>query len=600
LEHKPQNLLKEAIEEATLAADKLGDKLLEDIEKISGVLQQKQSNWMAQVFLHKTGGVGPSNLAAETQDQLNQVGAGTYKVKGPNANADSFLASAGDKDAQQRLVVTEALTKALQGLQISTELANRIAENQKGMKYANASAASVDVKGYTELVSGLKDMLHTVADTQDIAGLTGKKGGVEAAQEAAKAAQKAYGEMVAEIVKDNEFMQAQSKRVTEEITASWMVGQKEIEEGQKREAEADKKDAEAFLKLQDEKIAGARELGRQAERDASVRASADEEAATADRATGAITAHGYALATASAHADEFRTKIAALIQELDTLNANTVNDKAGVSYDPKAAARQQELGSQIGDLDTQAKVQAARDSVAEFQTTWSGMVDSLFDEVIKKGQDTEEQIKAISIETIDSLNDEVAKVMTGQKYDFRKVWEGLADKLAKSSLETAESWGMKALGLGGGGKQGTRENPMWTKSADAIIGGGGFGGAGASGLLGMLNDSNWASSLFGGSLFGAGSFFGGGHALGGDVMAGVPIDVGELGRERFVPQVPGRIVPNSELGGQGGMSIGSIDARGTDPVQTHMAIVRAMDEARKQGAQAGAMIAEERSRRRPR
>jgi hypothetical protein len=96
------------------------------------------------------------------------------------------------------------------------------------------------------------------------------------------------------------------------------------------------------------------------------------------------------------------------------------------------------------------------------------------------------------------------------------------------------------------------------------------------GLLGRLNNSNWAGNLFGGKLFGPGGMLYGGHfAAGGDVMAGVPIDVGEIGPERFVPYANGRIIPNSQLT-KNAPNI-HIDARySNDPAQTQVAVHRAM------------------------
>jgi hypothetical protein len=88
----------------------------------------------------------------------------------------------------------------------------------------------------------------------------------------------------------------------------------------------------------------------------------------------------------------------------------------------------------------------------------------------------------------------------------------------------------------------------------------------------MLNDSNWASSLFGGTLFGSGSLFGG-HASGGPALAGVPIPVGELGPETFVPSVPGNIVPHSSS--MGGTQVINVDARGaSDPSSTQASVMR--------------------------
>ncbi|WP_103728972.1 tape measure protein [Novosphingobium sp. HII-3] len=62
---------------------------------------------------------------------------------------------------------------------------------------------------------------------------------------------------------------------------------------------------------------------------------------------------------------------------------------------------------------------------------------------------------------------------------------------------------------------------------------------------------------FFGSVVGAiGGLFGGGRAIGGPVRAGVAYDVGENGRERFIPQQAGVIVPNHRLkGNRGGNTV---------------------------------------------
>jgi hypothetical protein len=117
----------------------------------------------------------------------------------------------------------------------------------------------------------------------------------------------------------------------------------------------------------------------------------------------------------------------------------------------------------------------------------------------------------------------------------------------------------------------------------------------------MLNDSDWFSSLFGGRLFGAGSIFGGGHALGGDVAAGVPIDVGELGRERFTPLVPGRITPNSRLAGAGAFyDFSGANFSGSDPVQTEARFRRALQEVHGSAVQTSIAAKQEQRLRQPR
>ncbi|RIV79582.1 tape measure protein [Pelagerythrobacter aerophilus] len=52
-----------------------------------------------------------------------------------------------------------------------------------------------------------------------------------------------------------------------------------------------------------------------------------------------------------------------------------------------------------------------------------------------------------------------------------------------------------------------------------------------------------------------GAIFGGGKAIGGPVRAGIPYEVGESGRELFVPQQNGVIVPNHRLTAQNGTTV---------------------------------------------
>jgi len=70
------------------------------------------------------------------------------------------------------------------------------------------------------------------------------------------------------------------------------------------------------------------------------------------------------------------------------------------------------------------------------------------------------------------------------------------------------------------------------RAAQSSYGGGGGGGGGFN--LGTL--INIGSTLFG-------------FAEGGDVKAGVPITVGERGREVFMPKTDGKIIPTEKLGG---------------------------------------------------
>jgi hypothetical protein len=157
------------------------------------------------------------------------------------------------------------------------------------------------------------------------------------------------------------------------------------------------------------------------------------------------------------------------------------------------------------------------------------MVNGVFDELIHKSQGTQGQLKQIASSTIDSLNTELAKGMTGQKMNVSGVFRAASQGLAKSALEKTESIGLQALGLGkrdgssaaaalfvqmAGGSGANAIVPgmseIFGSSKQNVVGSSGAAspaiGAASKGLLGILNDSNFFSSLAGGKLFG-----GGGH-----------------------------------------------------------------------------------------
>jgi hypothetical protein len=418
------------------------------------------------------------------------------------------------------------------------------------------------------------------------AGKAGADAAKKAAEEAAKAAAKAakeFGDMVMGMVKDNDFRATENERVTEAITATWEKEQKGIEEFDEDLDHSGERWA-AYNK----------EIAKSAEALAIADAQLQERDAKRDLAAGAIGPHAAAILIAQAHVDAYSASIKALNGELTTLRAagTYVN---GINVDPKNAAEQLTVQSKIDNLGGQQKIQALEDAVNEFATSWQGAVDGVFGEVVRKSQETAEQIKQVASGIIDSINNELSKGLTGHKMDFSKVFESGSQQLAKISLQKAEGLGSQLLGLGGGGKLGTKGNPMHVIDANAPPGGK-AGSAISGGLLGMLNNSNWASSLFGGRLFGAGSAFGGGKAMGGAVYPGMEYDIGELGRERFVPQVPGRIVPNNQLGGGAAIHM-HIDARCTDPSLTRENFQRALTQVHRQAVHDAGMAMMEHNRR---
>lgn len=75
---------------------------------------------------------------------------------------------------------------------------------------------------------------------------------------------------------------------------------------------------------------------------------------------------------------------------------------------------------------------------------------------------------------------------------------------------------------------------------------------------GVFNPGNWLNA-FGGNLLK-------GFASGGDVEAGVPIKVGEMGEEVFIPKTNGTIIPNNQLSSLSSSGIQSSSATGSQPI----------------------------------
>jgi len=203
--------------------------------------------------------------------------------------------------------------------------------------------------------------------------------------------------------------------------------------------------------------------------------------------------------------------------------------------------------------------------ISEFSKAASGATVAL-DDLAEQFTDTAAIVQQLVGKSLKDFNDIVSGIMSGQKHaSFGELGQKLFQDASKSMLERGEGSLLKGFGFGRKA-DGSPENPFNVIMANGLRGAASsLPGAAGGGLMSILNNNDWFSSLFGGRVFGAGGIFGGGHALGGDVAAGVPIDVGEMGRERFVPSVPGRITPNSQMGGG---NVWNIDARGTDPALT--------------------------------
>lgn len=214
-----------------------------------------------------------------------------------------------------------------------------------------------------------------------------------------------------------------------------------------------------------------------------------------------------------------------------------------------------------------------------------------FQQMARETESSAEQVHQVLGGAFESLNESLVRILSGQKANFAEFFRGISQSFARLTIKNVEQ------GVAGSvlGKLGIGKAPDPTVKALSTTNDllkqilGAVSPAGADGSSGIVSAVKSASSGASGlasatrpllSLVPSGDFlssmFGGHRALGGDVTAGMKYDVGEMGRETFIPTQNGRIVPNNKLGGFG-LSIGHIDARGAqDPAQTEAAIHRAL------------------------
>jgi Lambda phage tail tape-measure protein (Tape_meas_lam_C) len=652
LSHKPQNGLKEAIDEAIVSAGILGDKLTEDAAKIADTLKAQQIGVIGRIAGNATT-TDVTTHARDLQTNLEgiQLSSQTFDTKGlDKAAIDAKRKQFADQyqaalDAEIKWATTQ-LADAKKA-QAKEDSANDLAHSGTGLGDAALATGATGADQnkrlglLTDYSTGLGQMsrFNGLSETNSV--LSGKNDVLKAQQDNIEAAKKASAELL------QTYETAFSKQKAEygmsllAESAFWRSRLKNFNTASKEYGEVYAKANEPINKL----LAGTAQayrdrtgpapsltpnrsedadtsaIARGLEQQAALNAAITEAATKYKLETGAISEHDAALVMAGVHTDEYKAKLATLTAELAKLHSEEM-DVNGQNVDPENAAKQQGVQNQIAELNGKRGIQVLTDTQATLSTTWQGMIDSVFDELVRKSKDTTDQIKQIASSLIDGINGNLAKALTGQKTNFRGTLRSTGESLTKTGLGKLEGMGLSALGFGGGKRDGSSAGSAFfvqmatgggvpgAAGIASLFGGskpnvtgpggmsaGGVTGAATHGLVGFLNNNNWASSLFGGKLFGSGSIFGGGMALGGYTSTGGVFDVGEFGRERISLPAGAHVTPNKDMASGG--PVQHIDARGTDPVMVHDAVTRANRATYQRSVHDASRATVERSRRTP-
>jgi hypothetical protein len=581
LEHKPENLLRLALDEDRKAAFELTQQLEEANKKTADLFKKSGVNQLQALGYSLLG----HNVASTGDVETLVNGQNSTRIRA-SIDAQDALDHASPAD---RATVEKANTAKM-----SAMFATQIQALKDQLRHVYADQAKYKGIDYSSLTASLEGSItelqgeqHNFVAGQQVSAGTAKVNSLQQNKQATEDAKRLATERVEAMRNELTAIKAQRALTLVEESDFWaarvVVEKKGSEtylkvieeynkdlaqirsENAKGEAEFDKlshglevqdlsKGDETRLKNQTKsaidwvKAVNEGNLAERANSDAVAEASIK-----LGEATGTISKHDAAVQLAQLHTKAYNDELARMQAQL-----------ASIASDPTLTqieknARSTQIQNQIGALNTNGTIQSASDQNAVNSATTSGATRQAIDQMVNDWSDMTKNMSSVLVSSINSLNDSMARAMTGQKGGFAQAFQGISQNLMKTGLQSMEGGIMKKLGFGAKA-DGSAQNPFYV----TLAGPGGAAGGVASGAGGIF------SHLLGG-------LFQGAFASGGDVVAGRPALVGEHGPELFMPGSAGTIIPNHKLSSSGHTTHIAIDARGsTDPAQTEAAVHRAV------------------------
>ena len=297
---------------------------------------------------------------------------------------------------------------------------------------------------------------------------------------------------------------------------------------------------------------------------------------------GMLNPHDAAMQMASIHQSAFKAQMDAMqadfMRQLKTLQAQ-VNQ---IQMDSSLTPEQRETGvqgvnNQISDLArnntlkmsslTNANsIQGGQDQFDLAQTNFSTRMTEDLTKWAEQATDLGNIMGTLFTESINQVNDAIIKILTEKnsgQHPFRQAGHAIFTDVSKEGLQSAEGSLFKLFGKSGKDVQKVQV-VNWPHGSGPGGSGGGPDGAG-TGILGMLNRSNWAGNLFGGKLFGPGGIFDRGQpgisgpGSGGPInQGGAPLSMDNV--SDFAPGAPGWVGQMTKYAGIAlGAGLGAIE-----------------------------------------
>lgn len=609
LEHKPTNGFKDAIDEAIVAADQLGQHLDADIAKISEALKSQQTGVFARFF-----GAAPSSDLTEhakgLQDALTSADLDGNRrldvLRTQGASKDDIKAATRDLN-QKRLAAIKAESDwASQQLKATQELQkNKLVTPSSSMPPAAVAAAAVFNRGdeanrisqLSQYSLGLSQLSAYTALTQTHADLTGRSDRDQASADSAKIEMQHSEEMLAAIKARNDmslraeadFWQDRASRAAQGsdvyIAALRKANEARagaLKQSDRQAADSNKEGFASANRVNDMISEGLNsawgaEVRRAEEAQKKMQESAIEAFKLAEQSQ-----------KAAQQIEEERIKLQVQMGLISKLaGAQQVQSLHEEGFKQFADASDS-FRKQFPDVPTpgapetlrQYGVQSQKDQAEVQAASALGQLGESARGLIQSFTDIPAHFTQIFEQTLGDLNSKIVDELSGKRnVNFGEVGINAARGVETMGLQFVEGKIMNGLGIG---KLGTQNNPMWVRIAEATgaaVGGGigtilaklfgGHGGTVGAAAKGASGASSIASGI--GGILAALPHF----ATGGPVPANMPIMVGENGPEPFIPSTSGRMIPNDAMGGH----TFNIDARGSnDPAAVKAQINQALSQ----------------------
>ena len=655
MEHKPVNNMALALDEARLRADELATSLNKDYDAFKKVIEQGQANTLNNLL----GNGVDKGLGGGMQDQLANIRTLARQQRDELRAGNQPAADATGK--KLRAAQDASISFADQQTGVRNEIANAGDPDFKS-SYLKKQGMNLDaIAAFKDLVAGQVD----VADQQQ-RNTTDEvtKQRLEAAKAGADAMKKQQDELLKLFENQERQQNAFNKLTVNEEIQFWSdrlsaftmgsdlylkVQDKIYSEISKRpdltktnsanQAKAGKSTVEGNdilgeaqrvltqLTIQDleRQNKAAEQYNKIATQGAEIMAHnkgmLDAFNVSIGLEEGTISKLAAAQEMARIHTQQHADAIAAVNRELET-QINLINSDPNPNLSSEDRSRaiqnaQDAAGNKRSEIDGGYAVTQAQDNANIYGDTIPGAVKDSLNTMVQNFNDMAATLKTVIPQTIDSMNDNITKAITGHgsKGDFGRTFTQAGDSLLRGALQKGEGALLGGLmGTGGkkaptgaqgdaihtiidspggspGGNQwfrpfmGGQQDPKGQQDGQGKSGSGFWGQLGSS-LLKSLFKSKGDGSSGGGDGGGGGggdegdgggfdSMFQGAFANGGNFMAGRPMLVGERGPEMLVPKSSGTIIPNHSLGGDNSTHF-HIDARGaTDPAAIHAAVMRA-------------------------